>query len=153
MRSSHYRPDLVRYGTGFFAERQNHSAVIGEECFRGRKDVVAAGHEERANVLSSVRAMNEIEEWGPSDHCRLMIEVKDNARVAVPKKSRAPGLSSQPAECVSSRIAMPKVHEAIKLIEADDWRKVTTKGSHRQFKHPMKTGRVTITGRLSDDLG
>ena len=33
--------------------------------------------------------MNEIEEWGPSDHCRLMIEVKDNARVAVPKESRA----------------------------------------------------------------
>ena len=33
--------------------------------------------------------MNEIAEWGPSDHCRLMIEVKDNARVAVPKESRA----------------------------------------------------------------
>ena len=47
---------------------------------------------------------------------------------------------------------MPKVREAIKLIEADGWRKVTTKGSHRQFKHPMKTGRVTIAGRLSDDL-
>ena len=27
----------------------------------------------------SVRAMNEIEEWGPSDHCRLMIEVAVNA--------------------------------------------------------------------------
>ena len=47
---------------------------------------------------------------------------------------------------------MPKVREAIKLIEADGWRKVTTKGSHRQFKHPNKTGRVTIAGRLSDDL-
>ena len=47
---------------------------------------------------------------------------------------------------------MPKVREAIKPIEADGWRKVTTKGSHRQFKHPMKTGRVTIAGRLSDDL-
>jgi predicted RNA binding protein YcfA (HicA-like mRNA interferase family) len=47
---------------------------------------------------------------------------------------------------------MPKVREAIKLIEADGWRKVTTKGSHRQFKHPSKTGRVTIAGRLSDDL-
>ena len=44
---------------------------------------------------------------------------------------------------------MPKVREAIKLIEADGWRKVTTKGSHRQFKHPMQT---TIAGRLSDDL-
>ena len=48
---------------------------------------------------------------------------------------------------------MPKVREAIKLIEADGWRKVTTKGSHRQFKHPMQTGRViAIAGRLSDDL-
>ena len=47
---------------------------------------------------------------------------------------------------------MPKVREAIKLIEADGWRKVTTKGSHRQFKHPSKPGRVTIAGRLSDDL-
>ena len=47
---------------------------------------------------------------------------------------------------------MPKVREAIKLIEADGWRKVTTKGSHRQFKHPSRTGRVTIAGRLSDDL-
>ena len=47
---------------------------------------------------------------------------------------------------------MPKVREAIKLIEADGWRKVTTKGSHRQFKHPSKTGRVTIAGRLSNDL-
>ena len=47
---------------------------------------------------------------------------------------------------------MPKVREAIRLIEADGWRKMTTKGSHRQFKHPMKTGRVTIAGRLSDDL-
>ncbi len=28
----------------------------------------------------SVRAMNEIEEWGASDHCRLMIEVRDNAK-------------------------------------------------------------------------
>ena len=40
----------------------------------------------------------------------------------------------------------------MKLIEADGWRQVTPKGSHRQFKHPMKTGRVTIAGRLSDNL-
>ena len=29
---------------------------------------------------------------------------------------------------------------------------MTTKGSHRQFKHPTKAGRVTIAGQLSDDL-
>ena len=47
---------------------------------------------------------------------------------------------------------MPKVRDAIKRIEADGWREVTTKGSHRQFKHATKAGRVTIAGHLSDDL-
>ncbi len=44
------------------------------------------------------------------------------------------------------------VREAIKLIEADGWRLVTTRGSHRQFRHPTKPGRVTIAGKPSDDL-
>ncbi len=34
---------------------------------------------------------------------------------------------------------MPKVREAIKLIEADGWRKMTTKGSHRQVKYQRRT--------------
>lgn len=29
---------------------------------------------------------------------------------------------------------------------------VATKGSHRQFKHPSKPGRVTVAGKPSDDL-
>jgi predicted RNA binding protein YcfA (HicA-like mRNA interferase family) len=29
-----------------------------------------------------------------------------------------------------------KVREVIRLLEADGWMLVTTKGSHRQFKHP-----------------
>jgi len=45
-----------------------------------------------------------------------------------------------------------KVRDVIKLIEADGWYLVTTKGSHRQYKHPKKTGRVTIAGHPSDDL-
>jgi len=45
-----------------------------------------------------------------------------------------------------------KVREAIKLIEADGWHQVATRGSHRQFKHDDKPGRVTIAGKPSDDL-
>lgn len=45
-----------------------------------------------------------------------------------------------------------KVREAIQLIEADGWYLLATKGSHRQFRHPAKPGRVTIAGKLSDDL-
>ena len=45
-----------------------------------------------------------------------------------------------------------KVREAIRLIEEDSWYPVATRGSHRQYKHPRKTGRVTVAGKPSDDL-
>ena len=47
---------------------------------------------------------------------------------------------------------MPKVREAIQAIEQDGWRLVRTKGSHRQYKHSVKPGRVTVPGRPGDDL-
>ena len=34
--------------------------------------------------------------------------------------------------------------DLIKIIEKDGWYLVNVKGSHHQFKHPSKTGRVTI---------
>lgn len=45
-----------------------------------------------------------------------------------------------------------KVREAIRLIESDGWRLVATRGSHRQFKHAVKAGRVTVPGKPNDDL-
>jgi predicted RNA binding protein YcfA (HicA-like mRNA interferase family) len=45
-----------------------------------------------------------------------------------------------------------KVKAAISLIEDDGWYLVRTRGSHRQYKHPVKSGLVTIAGKLSDDL-
>jgi predicted RNA binding protein YcfA (HicA-like mRNA interferase family) len=45
-----------------------------------------------------------------------------------------------------------KVGEAIKMIEADGWFLVATRGSHRQYRHPVKPGRVTIAGKPSKDL-
>jgi len=45
-----------------------------------------------------------------------------------------------------------KVREAIQLIERDGWYLVATRGSHRQYKHASKPGRVTIAGKPSDDL-
>ena len=46
-----------------------------------------------------------------------------------------------------------KIREAIKLIENDGWYLTRTKGSHRQYRHPVKKGLVTISGKLSDDVG
>ena len=45
-----------------------------------------------------------------------------------------------------------KVREDIKLIEGDGWRLVRTKGSHRQFRHAVKAGTVTIAGKLGVDV-
>jgi predicted RNA binding protein YcfA (HicA-like mRNA interferase family) len=45
-----------------------------------------------------------------------------------------------------------KIREAIRLIEDDGWYLIATRGSHRQYKHPAKPGRVTIAGKPSDDL-
>ena len=38
------------------------------------------------------------------------------------------------------------------MIERDGWYQVKAKGGHRQFKHPIKPGRVTIPGKPGDDL-
>lgn len=45
-----------------------------------------------------------------------------------------------------------KVREVIKLLEADGWYLVTIRGDHRQFKHPVKKGRVTVNKKLSENL-
>jgi predicted RNA binding protein YcfA (HicA-like mRNA interferase family) len=45
-----------------------------------------------------------------------------------------------------------KVSEVLRLLNADGWVLVATRGSHRQFKHATKPGRVTVPGKPSDDL-
>ena len=45
-----------------------------------------------------------------------------------------------------------KIREIIRIFEQDCWYIVRTKGSHRQFKHKLKNGLVTVAGKQSDDL-
>jgi len=45
-----------------------------------------------------------------------------------------------------------KVDLVIKRLESAGWFLVATRGSHRQFKHPILPGRVTVAGKPSDDL-
>ena len=46
-----------------------------------------------------------------------------------------------------------KVSKIIKIIENDGWYFVRQKGSHRQYKHKEKPGRVTIAfHKMSDDI-
>ena len=45
-----------------------------------------------------------------------------------------------------------KVKEAIKLLEEDGWQLTRIRGSHRQFKHSLKAGTVTVAGKLSIEI-
>jgi predicted RNA binding protein YcfA (HicA-like mRNA interferase family) len=45
-----------------------------------------------------------------------------------------------------------KVAEIIRRLRHDGWYLHRTRGSHRQFKHPSKNGRVTVPGKPNDDL-
>ena len=47
---------------------------------------------------------------------------------------------------------MPKVRDAIRLVEREGWSLVRIRGSHRQYRHPDKPGTVTIAGNAGDDL-
>ena len=45
-----------------------------------------------------------------------------------------------------------KIREITEIIKKDGWYKVAQKGSHKQFKHLIKPGRVTIAGNPGDDI-
>ena len=37
-----------------------------------------------------------------------------------------------------------KVKELIKILKEDGWYQARQRGSHRQFRHPVKSGTVTV---------
>jgi predicted RNA binding protein YcfA (HicA-like mRNA interferase family) len=45
-----------------------------------------------------------------------------------------------------------KIRDMLKVVEKDGWVLVRYEGSHRQYKHPTKKGRVTIAGHPGMDL-
>lgn len=40
---------------------------------------------------------------------------------------------------------MMKVRDVLAMLKADGWVEVKASGGHRQFTHPVKPGRVTVT--------
>lgn len=40
--------------------------------------------------------------------------------------------------------------EILRLLHDDGWRLAATRGSHRQYKHPAKPGRVTVAGKRNE---
>lgn len=45
-----------------------------------------------------------------------------------------------------------KVSEVLEMLKKDGWQLAAQKGSHRQFKHPSKKGKVTVNGKPGDTL-
>ena len=72
-------------------------------------------------------------------------------------------LSGGNKECVRNQVtsgavvphggrAAVNVREVVRMLERDGWRLRRIRGSHRQYKHPLKPGVVTVPGRMSADL-
>ncbi len=50
---------------------------------------------------------------------------------------------------------MPKkIRDILKILQEDGWREVKQTGSHKQFRHPIKPGKVTVSvgSALNQDL-
>ncbi|MFV0269384.1 MAG: type II toxin-antitoxin system HicA family toxin [Draconibacterium sp.] len=45
-----------------------------------------------------------------------------------------------------------KVKEVVEMLKEQGWHLYTQKGSHRQFKHPTISGKVTVNGKPSQTL-
>ncbi|MGQ0641862.1 MAG: type II toxin-antitoxin system HicA family toxin [Gemmatimonadaceae bacterium] len=45
-----------------------------------------------------------------------------------------------------------KVRDVVRLLLDDGWYLARSRGSHHQYKHPTKPGRVTVPGSGNDDL-
>jgi predicted RNA binding protein YcfA (HicA-like mRNA interferase family) len=45
-----------------------------------------------------------------------------------------------------------KFRELIRLLEDDGWRVVGQRGSHRQYEHPTKPGKVMVAGKPNADV-
>jgi predicted RNA binding protein YcfA (HicA-like mRNA interferase family) len=45
-----------------------------------------------------------------------------------------------------------KFREIVRLIEEDGWQLTRQRGSHRQYSHPTKPGKVTIAGHPNKDV-
>jgi predicted RNA binding protein YcfA (HicA-like mRNA interferase family) len=49
-------------------------------------------------------------------------------------------------------MSVVKFRELIRLLEDDGWRVVGQRGSHQQYEHPSKPGKVTVAGKPGADV-
>lgn len=87
----------------------------------------------------------------PSRVCsgRQTSRLRNSSQPCERDASRSKPTRSGGGACYASRV---KVSEVLRMLQADGWYLAAQRGSHRQFKHQSKPGRVTVPGKPSDDL-
>ncbi|MGK2960657.1 MAG: type II toxin-antitoxin system HicA family toxin [Gemmatimonadaceae bacterium] len=45
-----------------------------------------------------------------------------------------------------------KFRDLVRMLREDGWYLSRTRGSHRQYRHPVKAGLVTVAGSGNDDI-
>jgi predicted RNA binding protein YcfA (HicA-like mRNA interferase family) len=61
-------------------------------------------------------------------------------------------LSTSDARRKCTKILCVTVRDVLRMIHHDGWYQADQRGSHRQFKHPVKKGRVTIAGHPLEEI-
>ena len=56
-----------------------------------------------------------------------------------------------PAESLGTMRGV-KFRELVQLLEDDGWQLVAQRGSHQQYEHPSKPGKVTVAGKPGADV-
>jgi predicted RNA binding protein YcfA (HicA-like mRNA interferase family) len=67
-------------------------------------------------------------------------------------RPRTSGLLDSRQEIPACYAFAVQVSEILRMLQQDGWALIASRGSHRQFKHASKPGRVTVPGKPSDDL-
>lgn len=67
-------------------------------------------------------------------------------------KGRMVSLLSLRREKKTNKMKRFKVVEILRMLRNDGWIMTTQRGSHRQFVHASKQGKVTVNGQSSDTL-
>jgi predicted RNA binding protein YcfA (HicA-like mRNA interferase family) len=62
------------------------------------------------------------------------------------------GLAPDATAMIQPYVRAVKVATVLRHLRSNGWVLVKQRGSHRQFKHPSKPGRVTVAGKPSHDL-
>ena len=84
-----------------------------------------------------------------------MLSVGPLVNVSNPARADAGDFSNNSNTAILGDFVMltaMKVSEILAILRKDGWQLVATRGSHRQFKHQEKPGRITVAGKPSDDL-